>query len=232
MADADARFRTRASGKETSEEIAAEEAEKFDQPIEEEVLPEERDRKHRTPGFARMRTEWTDRSTVARVHAAVEARILANFSEAFLVMNEVYDIVREPAHVDAEGEPVRDEHGFVVWRRDASGTGYVEDFTRITTKQREHLLFKITTSLFSWEQAAAEAWTEAMYAKAIWEESFSVGFDAPMKGTVDDRRAAGTLASADDKFFAIFVSAYSRRADAICRSMDRLSQRLKDVMTA
>jgi len=228
---ADTTKKTRASGKSAGEEVAAEEAAALTEPMEQEVLPEERNRRHFTPGFARMRTEWHDHATVARVHSAVEARIMHNFAEAFQVMSEIYDIVREPV-LHADDTPVRDVHGFIVWKRNATDTGFVEDFTKITVRQREHLLFKITTSLFNWEQAAAEAWAEAMYAKAIWEESFAVGFDAPMTGTVDDRRAAGTKVSGDDKYFAVFVSAYSRRADAIVRSMERLSIRLKDVMTS
>jgi hypothetical protein len=38
------------------------------------------------------------------------------------------------------------------------------------------------------------------------------------------------MEAADERYFAIFESVLSRKADAIVRSMERLSQRLKDVM--
>lgn len=226
----------RASGHTAAEEETREASEQFDQPIAADPLPgdDPRDR-HHTPGFSRMRTDWrgNDRAVMQRVASAVDDRILANFGLAYEIMNAVYEIVRTP-EPGPDGQPMYDEHGFVVWKRSTTGLGFDEDFSRLTTRDREHLMFQITTNLFSWEQRAAEAWTEAMYAKAIWEESFSNGFESLTGGrpTVDDRRAAGNIASMDDRFFAIFMSAYSRRADAICRSMERLQLRLKDVMVS
>ena len=70
-----------------------------------------------------------------------------------------------------------------------------------------------------------------MFAKAQWEERFSIAFDAPMSGTVDDRRAAGNIDAREERYFAIFLSLYSRKADSIVRSMELLSQRLRDSMT-
>ena len=66
--------------------------------------------------------------------------------------------------------------------------GWVEDWSALSLKQRENFLFQITTRMFAWEMAAADAWGESMYARACWEEAFSVAYDAPSVGTIDDRR--------------------------------------------
>ena len=223
--------KTRASGQTAAAEEAKEAAEELDQPIEHD-LPEDRPRSmHRTPAFSRMRTEWSreDHLVVQRAQVAVDARIQRAFAGAFEVMNEVYDIVREPEIDPATGEVVRDQWGWPRWKHNAYG-GFVEDFTRLTTKEKEHLLFKITTRIFEWEQAAADAWGEAMLAKAAFEEQFAIGFDRSSKGTVDDRKAQGNIEAREERYFAIFVSTYSRKADSIVRSMTLLGQRLRDTL--
>jgi len=220
----------RASGQTAAAEEAKEAAEDVTAPMQHD-LPEDNPRSmHHTPAFSRMRTDWRgpDKMVLQRALAAVDARIQEVFAGAFEVMNEVYDIVREPER-DADGEIVRDQWDWPVWKHNGYG-GYVEDFTRLTTRQKENLLFKITTRIFEWEQAAADAWGEAMLAKAAFEEQFAIGFDSSGKGTVDDRKAQGNLEAREERYFAIFVSTYSRKADSIVRSMTLLGQRLRDTL--
>jgi hypothetical protein len=183
----------------------------------------------RTPGFARMRLDWSsqDRPIIQRAKSAVEGRILTEFADAFEIMNEVYEVVRSPEVDPATGEIKRDMHGFVVWARTPSGR-YDEDFNRLSKSQREHFMFLITGRIFDWEQRAADIRMEAMLARGQFEERFAIGFDAPVTGTVDDRRAAGNLDARDERYFAIFAAALSHRADAVVRAMTELERRLRD----
>lgn len=222
--------RVRASGQTAASEEAIEVAKEIEGSLDE-PMPEDKPRsKHRTPGFARMRTDWRseDRPVIQRALGAVEGRIQANFGGAIEIMNEVYDIVREPM-VDEHGVVQTDQWGWTIWKRNGYG-GFVEDFTLLTARQKEHLLFKITTRVYEWEQVAADAWGEAMLAKAAFEEQFAIGFDAPASGTVDDRKTAGNLEARDERYFAIFMSMYSRRADSIVRALTLLGQRLRDTL--
>lgn len=193
-------------------------------------LPEERARKFRSPGLARMRTDWKgdDGIMMARVHTVVEKRIAEHFMDAFSILFEFYEIVREP--MTENGEPMFDHLGFPMWRKGPSGM-YVEDWDRLNGKQRERFLFQITTRVFEWSQRAASAWGEAMFAKAIWEEAFSSGYESlpGSKPTIDDRTARAKLDSAEDRYFALFLSYYSRKADSLVKNMELLAQRLKDV---
>lgn len=188
--------------------------------------------KFRSPGFQLMRIEWRgdDRMVLDGAIDAVNKRLVAEFQDAYEVMNQVYELVRTPMR-DAQGEVVRDKYGYIVWARKPDGS-YDEDFTRLAHDKKEHLLFLVTTRIFDWEQRAQDAWGEAMFAKAMWEERFAIGFDAPMSGTVDDRTQAGRLEARDERYFAIFVTLYSRKAEAIVRSLQLLGQRLRDALTS
>lgn len=220
---------TRASGQAAASEVAKVESEELGEHVAVE-LPEERRRRFRSPGFSRARIGWgnpDEAMVMARVQVTVQRRLLELFADAYEVINAIYDVVRTPEVDPATGETRRDEYGFVVWRTNAGG-GYDEDFTRLTRAQREHFMFLLTTRLFDWEQRAADVWGEAMYAKAVWEERFAIDYDAPMEGTIDDRRAAANKSAADERYFAVYMSLYSRKADALVRSMNQLAQRLKE----
>lgn len=187
-------------------------------------------RRFRSPGFIRMPVEWApnDAAVKDRALRLTEERLQETFADAYALMHDVYLLVREP-EVDANGEIRRDRYGWPVWQRTESGA-WVEDFSRMTHHHRENFLFAITTRMFAWEQLAADAWGEAMFARGKWEERFSIAFRSPMDGTVGDRTAAGRVEASDERYFGMFCALYSRKAEALVRAMALLAQRIKDVM--
>jgi hypothetical protein len=229
MPQAKQRARKPSTGSKTGGEAAAEISAEPDEPVAPE-LPDERERRFRTPGFSRMRITWSgeDGQMLDTVKRTIDMRIMENFQDAYSIMFEIYNLVRDPV-IGPGGAPEFDEYGFPVWARTSSG-GFIEDWTRLGAREKERFLFEITTRIFAWEQSAADAWGEAMFAKAAWEEAFAIKYDAPMNGTIEDRNAVGKIGSREERYFAIFVSYYSRRADAIVRSMALLAQRIKDSM--
>lgn len=223
----------RASGKTTAEEVTREESKELDKTPEVE-LPDERERKFQTPGFSRIRMAWAgpEAAIIQSMHSTVDRRLGEVFGDAFEIMYEIYDLVRE-VETDATGEPVKSPDNLPKWRQTATGS-YVEDWTKLSYRQRERFLFQLTTRLFNWEQMQAESWAEAMFAKVSWEQAFSAGFESVEnpRATVDARNARGKREAMEDHYLAIYMSYYSRKADAIVRSMARLEQRLKDVHVA
>ncbi len=187
-------------------------------------VPDDEAKKWRTPGFQRMRVEWKgeDRPIVDRVKAVVESKLYTEFSDAYALVYEIFELVRTQIGVDARQEPV--------WERDGAGN-FVEDFNKLTLKQKEHFMFALTTRLFLWQQQAADAWGEAMFAKAQWEERFSIGYDENRSGTIEGRTAKGRIDAREERYFGVLMSLYSRKADALVRSLELLTQRLKDSMT-
>jgi hypothetical protein len=220
------------SGETAGEEATREESKVFAEPAAV-TLPEERARKFRTTGFSRMRTDWQadDKIMMNRVRTLVDKVFAEAFGDAELLLYGLLDAVRE-AVLDERGDPQPGPDGLPIWRRNANGT-FVEDWSKLTHRERERYLFQITTNLYLWEQRAADIWGEAMMAKGLWEDAFSIGYESleGARPTIDDRTARGKLTSRDDKYFALYVSWLSRKADALVRTMTLLSQRLKDVHT-
>lgn len=224
----------RASGAPPADEVAQEQAEDPRSDLETPAaadLPEDRQRIFEALGFSRMKLDWSGdgRAMMDRIKSTVDGAILNHFEDAYRVMSDVYDVVREPAVNTVTGEVQRDHFGYVIWQRSPTGM-FQEDWSRLSIRQREDFLYRITTALFEWEQRAADMWGEAMFAKAVWQENFATEYDKPHTGTIEDRTAVGNIKSAEDRYFAIFLSLLSRRADAIVRTMGLLGQRLKDTL--
>lgn len=227
------RNKVRASGMSAADSEARLEAERLPEPHTEQLPEESPTWQSRTPRFTRMRFDWPtreERQVMDRARIGVNTRIVNEFRDAYFILNAIYDVIREP-ELDVNGNVKVDQFGMTVWAKTPTGF-YIEDFTKLTRKQMEHFVGLITTRLFEWEQMAADLYAEALFAKAQFEERFAISFDAPLSGTVDDRRASANRDAAEERYFAIFETHLSRRADAIVRSMDRLSQRLKDILSA
>lgn len=222
----------RQSGLTAGMEEADKAAEQLTEPIETAQLPEERNKEFEGLNFSRMRTSWAtadDRNTMKTIKDTVDRRILEEFEDAYGLLYEIFMVVREPEIDQATGEVKVDEYDQPVWQQRPSGA-WVEDWTRLTERQTRDFLFTLTTRLFYWEQRAADIWGESMFAKALWQESFSRSFDRPVSGTIEDRNAVATVASSEDKYFALFVSYLSRRADALVRQLNALTLRLRDTL--
>ncbi len=232
--------RLRASGAAQADEEARLAGQDIDTPISVEPEPEADPdpRRHKTifqsPSLSRMRTEWQgdDLRAIREMQAIIDRRLAEAFSDADGILGEIYSIVREPEIDGVTGHVVADPFGRTVWKKGPNGL-YIEDFGRLTRAQRDHYLFMITTRICAWEQRAADLWTEAMVAKGLYEEHFSISyndFGGRPRGTVDDRRAWAQTEAAEERYFAIFLTALSRKADALVRSTSMLAQRLKDTL--
>jgi len=217
----------RSHGQTTADSVAEEQSEEIDKPVdapEEPVL-------NLTRAFQRMRTDWQgpDRDTIEAVKDLATDRIFDNFVSAYSIQFDIWDVVRKPAVNEETGEVLTDDNGLAIWARNDDGS-FIEDWSKIKSWHREQFLYRIITNMFDWEQKAADAWGEALFAKAQWEEAFASGFDTiTEKATVDARTARANRLAADHRYLAVYKSFYSKKAEALVRSMDRLAQRLKDL---
>ena len=214
----------RASGNTTADEHTKVVSKESDQSLDTDI---DQRRRFRSPGFHRMRIEWNDEDSLilTRAKDMAEKRLIAEFPDAYQVLNSIYDKVREP--VLSNCEVVKDSNGFVVWKRDEYGN-FNEDWTNLTRSEKDNLLFTLTTRMVDWEIRSQKLWGEALFAKAMWEERFSLGFDAPPSGTMGDREAKGRIESAEERYFAIFLTMLSRMSESLVKSMNILAQRLRD----
>ena len=208
--------------------VLAQEREETDVPAEVRVH-EDHTRELVTPGFSRMRTEWTgpEGSILSSLKSVADGEILRLFPDAYSIMHDLWLLVREPEVDRHTGEIYLDQWDLPVWKRNESGA-YIEDYSLLGHRERDDFLFRITTAVFTWEQQAADLWGNAMFAKAIWEETFATGYIGASGRTIDDRTNAARLAAVDQRYFSIFQTLLSRRADAVVASLKLVGQRLKD----
>ena len=175
--------------------------------------------------FSRMKLTWTadEQLVMEEVRAQSDKIIEAFFREAFDVLEDLYRHVRKPKASLTTGEVRKDVYGRTVWETDEHGHP-IENWLALGDRERENALYRITVHLHEWEQTAAKLWTDAMFAKGLWEEAFSHAFFGAPGGrpTVDDRTQYGRKSSMESRYFALFRSSISRRADAVIRSMTRV----------
>lgn len=219
----------RASGETAAVEVAREQVEAL---FEEPTTPATDDRpKFRTPGFQRMRYTWLphDAALIAQIHEEAMRVVVHYFADAYSLLNQIFDIVREPMRTP-DGEVLKDRYGFTLWQKSEYGGGYVEDWTNLTRKQIGDFIGMIVTQLFGWEMRRDTMWADAMIAKAQFEERFAVAYGESSGKTVDDRTAAGNRDAAEERYYAIYMTYVSRLADSAVRSMERIQMRLKDLL--
>lgn len=220
-----------------TEEIIREMSKKADQLMDVE-MHDDRTRTFSSPSLARMAVRGPDpelERILERLNEMADREILKLFGNAYQIMNDLYAVVRIPQHHVDTGEVLTDKYGFPIWEINDSGYP-IEEWDRLGYKEREDFLFRITTNLFAWEQAAATLRGNSQYAKALWENALSQGYeDARLGGartTVEDRTQAARLASRDERLEGIFYTVLSHRADALARSLTLIAQRLKDVLSS
>jgi hypothetical protein len=187
-----------------------------------------------TPAFSRMRTDWSgpDWEIVRSMHEAVDMVISNTFGDLLEIMLDLYAMVRD-VEVGAGGEIVYDESGLPRYRRYPSGA-YIEDWTRVTVREQETLIHRITAGLFRWEQEVERLRAEALFGKAQFEEAYSRGYRElkDPKATIDDRTAEGRIRAAEYRYRSVYLSYLSRRAEAAVGSIVRYGQRLKDIRSS
>jgi hypothetical protein len=237
----------RASGRTPADEAAAAEMKGLDQPVQLDGEPvdggltggavsrPENRRLSLTPAFSRMRTDWNgpDRDVMRDMHRGVDTVIQNAFGDLIDIISEIHELVRTPL-VDTEtGEMVTDGYGLPKWERVPGTNSYQEDWSRIGHKEREELIFKLTTGLFAWGRTRDRIYAEALFARAQMEEAFAHGFEflPGERPTIDDRTARARVLSAEYRYHAVYASYLSRRADTMVRNAELFAQRLKDLLT-
>lgn len=184
--------------------------------------------------FSRMRTSWNsgEQEVIDAARTQSDREIQVEFGDVYRILNKVYEIVRRPLRDSDTGAVITDRHGLVVWETDPLGM-VIEDWSRLTERDKDGFIHEITTHLVMWEQRAADFWAEAMFAKALWEEHFAITFvETPLiesrRPTVEDRTQNAQVAAREQRYLAIYMSVRSKKAESLVRSMSLLSQRLKD----
>lgn len=210
--------------------------EDHDEPLEPDPHPD-RTRVFDSMSFSRMRTRWNrdEQEVIDAAKSQAQHELDQSFADAYRVMNRIYSHVREVVRDPQTGEPMTDSKGFVIWAKDEYGM-HLEDWSRLTERDKENFLHQITTRLFTWEQHAADLKGEALFAKAMWEERFALSFttapppEGARKPTEADRTQYAQALARDQRYLAIYMTVRSNKAEALVRSIERLAMRLNNTL--
>jgi hypothetical protein len=188
-------------------------------------IPPDRTRQFTHVNFTRMRTQWKKEEQVklAEIARLADVALAKVFADAWWLLERIYRVAREPL-ADGDGVIMKDTAGHIKWKRNELGY-LIEDWSKLGHREADDFLHELAIHLAEWEQQAAQMWGSAMFAKGIWEEKFAWGYttyDAPGRRTIDDRTQYGHIVSIEERYFAIFQSMLSRRADALIRSLTRI----------
>lgn len=192
-------------------------------PLQPDIKPD-RTRRFTHVNFSRMRTEWgpAERTKIAEITRIADQVMISVFPDALALLDRIYMKVRYPEVKAGTGEVLRGLDKRIRWRRDDDGL-IIEDWSRMSDPDRNTILHELVTHMVEWRQQAATMWGSAMFAKGMWEEEFAFGYTSPPGNlTIDDRTQRGHLASMESRYFAIFQSVLSRRADALIKSLERI----------
>lgn len=198
--------------------------------------PPDRTRETVSPGLSRLRTElrWNeaDEETLAIIEATATDIISTEFRAAFVIIERLRKAVRSQAFDEESGEFLTYADGTPRWEEEDGIP--VEDWSRLSERERRNARHALVLYLFEWETRASDKWARAMFAKVNWEEKFAHGFTAlpespgSRKPTIDDRTQWGHRLSIDERYFAVFNTYISKKADAVVRSASRLYDLLKE----
>jgi len=186
-------------------------------------------------GFSRMRTAWAgdDARQVSELEALSDKIVRNRFSVAFGIMERIHAHVRRQAFDRKTGEYLVYEDGTPQWEKDEFGVP-VEDWASLSDRDRNNILGTIMSHMFEWELAKANMWAQAMYAKGEWEEIFARGFTSlpghvvSGKPTIEDRTQWAQKNAAQERYFALWQSSLSRKADGVVRVMTGFQRMLEN----
>ena len=198
-------------------------------------IPSDRTRQFRSVNLSRMRTSWPgdDALALGDIHYRAEQAIRGEFGRALRLIDQLIEIAQIPIINEATGEVLRHPNGERKVRVDEFGDP-IEDWSRLTETDRSNALHVLAIHMYAWERSAVRLWGDAMFAKGLWEQTFSEGFRLlpgqaiSGKPTIDDRTQVGHHHSAQARFFGIFLSTISRQADALVRNLIRIERLLEN----
>ncbi|MFD7835550.1 hypothetical protein [Streptomyces sp. NPDC059761] len=216
-----------------AQRVVEEISQEADAPLDVDIDPD-RTRALTSSGLSRMRRAPLDEDDVEiqGIIAEAEGVIRRAFPGVFLLMNELWMVVRTPQTHERTGEIQLDMFGWPLWTKLPSGA-YAEDYSRLTNREKDDFLLRITTLLAEWGQEAENLRGWAQFRKVRWEDAMADGFIGPTgRITVEERTHRGRAAASEERYRAVYSHLLSRKAERLVRDMELLGQRLKDSLTA
>lgn len=181
--------------------------------------------------FARLEFKWTrdDKLILNRIRAACNAAALNHYQALIQTIDDFYAAIRVPV-LNANGFPVTDEKGRVIWEKDESGN-FKEDWSRLDGFDVDACIFKLHQNKVTLSSGTNELFQEALFAKHIYNDEHQDAYKSLLDGTQGDRNAYANLVSRESKYFAFYKFCVWQYCDTLLKEIKdllRIMERIRD----
>ena len=214
-------------------DVAAEYQRKQGEGLEEVHQPSENERvlkrdNNRTL-FSKIKFGWKaeDKNTLEQIRAAVNSMINDTFSEAYAIIDGVYESVRVP-ELNSSGVVRTDQEGRIIWEKDESGK-LLEDWSKLDGLDIEKALFDLERVKIPISLRASELYSEALYAKHLFDDKWWDTYSEQVDGTQNDRSSRANRQSAEEKYHSFFRYLLWERVNVFLKEVQSLMRLLEKV---
>lgn len=214
-------------------EVASEYQRKQGEGLEEVHQPSENERvlkrdNNRTL-FSKISFEWKaeDRNTLEQIRAAVSVLVDDTFSGSYDIIDGIYRAVRV-AELNSSGVVKKDQEGRIVWQRDENGK-LIEDWQQLDGVDIEKALFDLERVKIPISLRASELYSEALYAKHLFDDKWWDTYSEQIDGTQNDRASRANRGSNEEKYHSFFRYLLWERVNVLQKEIQSLMRLLEKV---
>lgn len=178
--------------------------------------------------FSKISFKWRpdDRKILEQIRAGVDELFSELYAESFRTVDSFYETLRVPETV--EGVVQFDSGGRVIWKKDFRGQE-IEDWSQLTGQDLEKTLLDITRLKLILAPQVNDLLLEAIFAKHIFDDMLSEGFEEVLQGTIPDRNAHAARKARMDKYHAYFRFYLYSHAEAFLKELNNFSRILERI---
>lgn len=179
--------------------------------------------------FSKIKFSWKaeDKNTLEQIRAAVNSMINDTFSEAYAIIDGVYESVRVP-ELNSSGVVRTNQEGRIIWEKDESGK-LIEDWSKLDGLDIEKALFDLERVKIPISLRTSELYSEALYAKHLFDDKWWDTYSEQVDGTQNDRSSRANRQSAEEKYHSFFRYLLWERVNVFLKEVQSLMRLLEKV---
>lgn len=178
--------------------------------------------------FPSLRWDWHDEdaTVIDAIHTKVDARIREEFRVGYNALANLFMQARIPDEDEFGNAKVF--NGEIIWRKNPDGS-VMENWANVESKYLD--AFVLNASLFNVYAGgeAIDAKMEAVFAKYAHDDAYSEHYHKLAKGTIKDKESIATLATAEDRYFAMYKAYYFKKKEDFITRLDNMVRRVERV---
>lgn len=186
---------------------------------------------HRALKDTKIRYTWKpeDQAILAALRGTTNALIQRHFADVLGALDDLYLSIRTPK-VNEHGVVLTGPDGRTVWETDERGNP-AEDWSLLTGQDVEACLLNMSRVKFELAQRVSDLFTEALFAKHVYNDVWHEQYESMVHGTQKDREALANRETKQDRYFGFYRYTIWASADTLLKEVNatmRLLERVRD----